>query len=104
MKKVIFTLIALFCILSSEGQIFRDSDLYYDAGITSVKGKYFNGSGGKGCWTFDKVDSIGRTTERRSFRKAKLLQRTSYTYNSNNDATLIVYDNDPNNPYRIDSS
>lgn len=100
--KTILTSLLLICFLLSNGQIFNKKKLL--PGITSIKSKYYSGSGGRGYWSFEKLDSLGRPIEERSYCKKKLLARTWYQYNNNNDLIYEVALYDFNRPNQMDTT
>ncbi|MFT3902139.1 MAG: hypothetical protein QM727_03160 [Niabella sp.] len=87
MKKIFSTLIILLGAMMSKGQIFYEKSFYPD--LNTIKAKYFNGSGGKGYWSLERTDSLGRIIEKSNYKKKKPLRRTLYRYNYNND---IIYE------------
>jgi hypothetical protein len=103
MNKFIISILAiLFCTSATYAQLFQKKDFYPN--VKTVKGKYYNGSGGGGYWSIDKLDSIGRVTEKESYRKKVLLGRESLIYNSNNDKVYQIQTFDINHPNRIDTT
>jgi hypothetical protein len=95
-RNILFLVPFLLCPNIMTGQMLEEKNSY--PGVRTIKGKYFNGSGGSGYWSFEKLDSIGRTIEKENYRKKKLLSREKFIYNSNNDKLykIIVYNiNDP---------
>lgn len=83
-------------------QVFYDKNFY--SNTSSQKGKYFSGSGGGSFWSLKKYDSLGRTVEYRSYRKAKLLHVTKYIYNSNNDIIYWLTSTDKSNLTKLDTT
>jgi hypothetical protein len=72
-------------------------------GVSTIKGKYFNGTGGGGYWSFEKLDSLGRIIEKENYRKKSLLSKEEFIYNSNDDKLYYIVTYDIDNPYRIDT-
>ena len=102
MKKLIITILTVLLFASkTNAQLFVKHEFY--PCITTVKGKYYNGTGGGGYWSIAKLDILGRTIENESYRKNRLLARYNYVYNSNNDQLYYIVTFDFNNPYRIDT-
>lgn len=91
MMKIISVITLLCSTLLSRGQLFQKKN--FMPGIKTVKVKYFSGTGGKGFWSEEKLDSLGRIIEKSRYRKDKLTERTVYDYNSRNDiiARITVY-------------
>lgn len=85
-----------------KAQLFHDKTFYPQT--SSQKVNYFNGSGGGGYWSLKKFDSLGRTTELKNYRKAKLLHITKYIYNSNNDIVYLLDSRDKDNLMSLDTS
>jgi hypothetical protein len=102
MRQTLTTLSIILFALISKGQILYEKS--FNPGINSMEGEYFNGSGGKGFRTFEKLDSLGRTIEKSSFKKKKLLEKTIYQYNKKNDivSSIVIYD--LNRPNKIDTT
>jgi len=97
---LISVLTVLFFITKADAQLFKKHELYPT--IKTVKGKYYNGSGGGGYWSIAKLDTLGRTIIKESYRKKILLARDSFVYNSNDDLLYHIVTFDINNPNRID--
>lgn len=97
--------VLFFLLLSSfvvKAQLLKNEKLL--TGINSITAKSFNGSGGGGYWTFEKLDEIGRTISKDYYRKKELLAKEVYQYNQMNDEILWVQTYDINNPSGIDST
>jgi len=73
-------------------------------GVKTVKGKYFSGTGSRGFWSEEKLDSLGRTIERSSYRKKKLTGTYVLQYNDRNDIILRIDTYDINHPGTADTS
>jgi hypothetical protein len=73
-------------------------------GVTFIKSKYYNGSGGRGYWSFEKLDSLGRTIEKSSYQKERLLARTWYQYNNQDDLIYEISIYDINKPNEVDTT
>lgn len=82
-------------------QLFVTHEIY--PGITTIKMKSYNGTGGGGYWSIAKLDTLGRTIEREGYRKSELLTRSNYVYNSNNDQLHFIVSFDINHPNQIDT-
>jgi len=89
MKKTILTLTFILCAFLLKAQLFRETSLYPNT--TGIHRKYFNGSGGRGYWTYEKVDTLGRIIERNSYKNNKLLGKDLYQYNDKHDVTRYIY-------------
>lgn len=89
MKKTILTLTFLLCAFILKAQLFREVSLYPNT--TGIHGKYFNGTGGRGYWTYEKVDAFGRIVERNSYKNKELLAKYLYQYNDKHDVTRYIY-------------
>lgn len=100
MSHSIIKLLFICCIISfpyfANAQIFMGKNFH--PGITTVKGNFFSGTGGKGYWSVEQLDTLGRTIENSSFKKKTLLSKTIYTYNSQNDVVSETVIYDINNP------
>ena len=102
MKKLIITILTiLFFTSKMNAQLFEKQEFY--PAIKTVKGKYYSGSGGGGYWSYAKLDTLGRTIEKESYRKKELLGKDNFVYNSNNDKLYYIVTFDINNPNRIDT-
>jgi len=99
MKKTILTLTFILCAFILKAQLFRETSLYPNT--TGIHRKYFNGTGGRGYWTYEKVDTFGRIIERNSYKNNKLLGKELNQYNDKHDVTQITYPYDINNPQRV---
>lgn len=88
MNRLYIPILLLFLInlIPAKAQLFYKKPLYPNT--FSQKGKYYNGTGGRGFWSFTKFDSLGRKVEVERHRKNKLLSVEKFIYNSNND---IIY-------------
>lgn len=102
MKRLIAILVILFYALTLKAQLFQKKEFY--PGLKKIIGKYYNGSGGRGWWSLQKMDSLGRVIEYNSYRKRKLMGKTFYQYNKNNDILYKVSAFDINRPDVVDSS
>lgn len=106
MRKLIFDsfLIGLVIILlptSIKAQLFDTNELYPNTKV--IKGKYFNGSGGRGFWSLDYVDAIGRIIRKESYFKRKLMSRNKLVYDENNNKIFNIVTFSYNNPERVDT-
>ena len=68
---VIIGLIILIIPTVIKAQLFVDIQLIPNT--TIIKGKYFNGSGGRGYWSLEYLDTNGRVIINKNYRKKKLL-------------------------------
>ena len=98
MKHTFATLTIIFFALISKGQILYEKN--FSPGINSIEAKY----GENGFRNFEKLDSLGRTIERSSFRKKKLLEKTIYRYNNKNDIIRSIVTYNVNRPNKIDTT
>ena len=89
MKKTILTLTFILCAFLLKAQLFREVRLYPKT--TGIHRKYFNGSGGRGYWTYEKVDTFGRAVEESSYKRNTLLAKYLYQYNDKHDVTRYIY-------------
>jgi hypothetical protein len=102
MKKLIITFLTILLFVNKiNAQLFEKQEFY--SNVKTIKGKYYNGSGGGGYWSIAKLDTLGRTIKNESYRKKKLLARNSFIYNFNNDKLYYIVTFDINNPNRIDT-
>lgn len=101
MKKTILTLIFLLCVIILKAQLFSEISLYPNT--TGIRGKYFNGTGGRGYWTYERLDAFGRTVEKNSHKKNELQGKDLYQYNDKHDIIQIIYAYDFSNPKRVDT-
>ena len=102
MKKLIITILTiLFLGNKINAQLFVTQEIYPD--IITIKGKYYSGTGGGGYWSVAKLDTLGRTIEKESYRKNELLARYNYAYNSNNDQLYYIVSFSINHPNQIDT-
>jgi len=99
--QVIIGLIILMIPTTIKAQLFVDNELYPNS--TTIKGKYFNGTGGRGYWSLDYLDSIGRVIVKESYRKKQLMARQKIEYDSHNNKLFEIQTFDVNNPERIDT-
>jgi hypothetical protein len=72
-------------------------------GVKTIKGKYFSGTGGGGYWSFEKLDSLGRTIEIENYRNEELLSKEEFIYNSNNDKLYEILTFNINKPLQTDT-
>ena len=104
-KTVIVTLI-IGLILSMipksvSAQLFEDNELFPN--VTTIKRKYFNGTGNRGYWSLEHVDSIGRVIKEESYQKRRLLSRRKIEYDNQNNKIFDIQTFDFNNLGRIDT-
>ena len=97
----LFIFLLVFLFIDTRAQLFDNIELYPN--VNQITGKYFNGSGGRGYWTLQKVDSIGRIYVTENHFKNKLMSRERIEYDFENNKTAIIQDYDINNPGRIDT-
>ncbi|WP_375559982.1 hypothetical protein ACE193_20030 [Bernardetia sp. OM2101] len=83
-------------------QLFETNELYPNT--KTIKGKYFNGTGGGGYWSLEYVDSIGRIISKESYHKRQLMSRSKIIYDDNNNKIFDIQTFDFNNPERIDTN
>jgi hypothetical protein len=100
MKLLLIFLLFFLCV-DIQAQLFENIELY--PGVDQIIGKYFNGSGGRGYWSLEKVDTLGLIYVKESHYKDKLMSRERIGYDCNNNKTLIIHDYDINNPERVDT-
>ncbi|MDF2380675.1 hypothetical protein JMG10_04310 [Nostoc ellipsosporum NOK] len=98
-----FTLIALLLFAGSlQAQLFKQKLFYPNT--STVTRKSLNGTGGKGFWTLEHLDNLGRPVARDYYRNKKLLQQDIYKYNGMNDLVEEVIAFDINDPKRKDTT
>jgi hypothetical protein len=95
-------LIILLIPITIKAQLFVDNELI--SNTVTIKGKYFNGSGGGGYWSLDYLDSIGRVTKAESYHKKQLMAQHKKIYDSHNNILFDIQTYDVNNPERIDTN
>jgi hypothetical protein len=83
-------------------QLFHEKEFYPN--VKTIKRKSYNGSGGGGYWTIAKLDTLGRTIEKESYRKNTLLARDNYVYNFNNDQLYHIATYNINYPSRTNDT
>jgi hypothetical protein len=99
--KLILGLITMLIPTAINAQLFEENELFPNT--TTIKGKYYNGSGGRGYWSKDYVDSFGRVIRKESYRKKQLMSRHEIEYDNPNNKTLDIQTFDYNNPDRVDT-
>ncbi len=104
MKKKITVLFAITILMVSKihGQIFSKSEIF--KGVQVIKGKYYNGSGGKGYWDIKNIDSSGRTILKKSYKNKDLLSETKTVYDSNNNELMSIGLYNINRPNQTDTN
>jgi hypothetical protein len=103
MKHLVITVLIILIVPSAiKAQLFVDNA--FIPKTSTVKGQYFNGSGGRGYWSLDYLDSIGRVIMKESYYKKKLMARHKIVYDSHNNKLLDIQTYDINNPERIDTN
>ena len=103
MKHLVITVLIILIVPSAiKAQLFVDNALIPKT--STVKRQYFNGSGGRGYWSLDYLDSIGRVIMKESYYKKKLMSRHKIVYDSHNNKLLDIQTYDINNPERIDTN
>jgi|GEM_PF-425504 len=100
-NSVIIGLIIVSFPMTLNAQLFNENELYLKVSV--IIGKYYNGSGGKGYWSKDYVDSIGRVIKKESYHKGQLMSRDSKVYDKNNNIIFDIQTFDYNNPERVDT-
>ena len=102
MGKLIISILTIFLFATKmNAQLFEKQEFYPN--VKTVKGKYYNGSGGGGYWSITKLDTLGRTIEKESYRKKTLLERDIFIYNSNNDQLYYIVAFSINRPNQTDT-
>jgi len=99
---IIIGFLILITPLAVKAQLFETNELYPNTNI--IKGKYYNGTGGKGYWSLDFVDSTGRIISKESYYKKQLMSRRKIGYDENNNKIFDIQTFDYNNPERIDTN
>jgi len=104
-KKAAFNLLITGLIiwvpLTMKAQLFETDELYLNTKV--IKGKYFNGTGGRGYWSLDYVDSTGRIISSERYHKKQLMSRQKFVYDENNNKIFDIQSFDYNNPGRVDT-
>lgn len=99
--QLIIGLIIFIIPATIKAQLFEDNELYPN--ISTIKGIYFNGTGGRGYWSLDYLDSKGRVIIKESHRKTQLMARQKIEYDNQNNKLFQIQTFDFNNPERIDT-
>lgn len=94
-------LITLIIPTTVNAQLFEENELFPN--VKTIKGKYFNVSGGKGWRSLDYVDSLGRVTMKESYHKRQLMSRHEIEYDDHNNEILSKHTFDINDPQKINS-
>lgn len=94
-------LIVILIPTTIKAQIFDNNELYPK--VIAIKGKYYNGSGGRGFWSLDYIDSLGRVREKESYCKSQLMSRQKIEYDFQYNKIFYINTFDYNNPERIDT-
>lgn len=97
----LFIFLLVFLFIDTRAQLFDNIELYPND--NQIIGRYFNGSGGRGYWSLQKVDSLGRICVTENHYKNKLMSRERIEYDFENNKTSIIQDYDINNIGRIDT-
>ena len=98
---VIIGFIILMIPTTIRAQLFVENELMPNT--VTIKGKYFNGSGGGGYWSLDYLDSLGRVIKKESYHKKQLMARQTIEYDNHNNKLFEIQTFDFNNPERIDT-
>lgn len=102
MKKLIIVILTIIPLAGKiNAQLFVTNETH--PGISTIEEKYYSNSGGKGYRTIKKLDALGRTIEKHSYRKDKLLAIDKFEYNSNNNQLNYIAAYDINNPTKVDT-
>ena len=101
-NNVLVGLILIFTPSILKAQLFINIELYPNVEV--IKGKYYNGTGGRGYWSLDYVDSLGRIYKKESYRKKQLMARNELIYDNHNNKIFDIQTFDINNPERIDTN
>ena len=101
-NSIIIGFITILTPIIVRAQLFEENELFPN--VTTIKGKYFNGTGSGGYWSLDFVDSIGRVVKKESYHKNQLISRRIVKYDNYNNKTLDIQTVDFNNPGRIDTT
>lgn len=99
--KVIIGLIILLIPTTIRAQLFVYNKLMPNT--VTIKGKYFNGTGGGRYWSLDYLDSLGREIAKESYHKNQLMARQIIEYDNHNNILFEIQTFDFNNPERIDT-
>lgn len=83
-------------------QLFDENKLFPN--VTTIKGKYFNGTGGGRYRSLDFVDSTGRIVKKESYHKNQLMSKRIISYDHHHNKILDIQTFDFNNPARTDTS
>jgi len=101
-RRIIFLTLSFLFASQTNSQVLYKTDI--SKGTKSIRGKYYNGSGGKGYWDLRKLDPTGRTTIVKKYKRRKLLSETATSYDSRNNEVLSVSLFSINSPDRIDTN
>jgi hypothetical protein len=93
MKRLIYNLavigfILLMNPLSIRAQLFEAVELYPN--INEITRKYYSGTGGRGYWSVDYMDSIGRIIKNESYYKKHLTSKEKVVYDENNNVIFKI--------------
>lgn len=101
MKHLLFSLGIIFFSLVSVGQILQEKNFH--PGTSVIETKTFEGKKWEGLRSVEKLDYLGRTIEKNSFRYEEHLRKTLYEYNEKNDIikTIDYYDRYGADPAQI---
>ncbi|MFD2918881.1 hypothetical protein ACFS6H_04105 [Terrimonas rubra] len=98
----LFTFMSLLLITGViRAQLFVQKSFYTNT--TSIIRKSLNGFG-KGFWTMETLDSLGRVSAKDHYRNKKLLQQDRHFYNDQNDIVASITIFDINDPKRKDTT
>ncbi|HSL88780.1 MAG TPA: hypothetical protein VK870_05740 [Ignavibacteriaceae bacterium] len=85
---VIIGFIILMIPTTIRSQLFVDNELMPNT--VTIKGKYFNGSGGGGYWSLDYLDSLGGVIVKESYHKKQLKARPNIEYDNHNNKLFEI--------------
>lgn len=107
-KTILISIIGFFITLfptTIKAQLFNGNyfnELYQN--VISIKGKHFNGTGGRGGYSLLYVDSLGRVIENERYRRKHLLWRQKFIYDNYNNWIFDTHTSDINNQDQITTS
>ena len=87
-KTVLMGLVLTGVSLQAEAQLFEKLRLYPNVAL--IKSKIYDSSGKSRFWSIERLDSLGRLTEKEDYYKKTLLSKAKLTYDSRNNKLLDI--------------
>ncbi len=100
MKQIIIVAGLIISSLSLNAQVLKSAEVYPPN--MYIKTRTFNGIG-KGYWSLEKTDSLGRIVEEASYRKKEMTGKSLFVYNSHNDVVQRKFVYDINHPNQLET-